>query len=127
MPERRWGNGHPQFKTVIYIFYNILWVQSSKVFVYDVPFLLFTAHILPGVLLLTETLVGCDVSWAIVLITMSLGMNGASTLTNLQNSQDLSPNYAPTIYGIINSIGSITGIINPLIVGYITADHVSIN
>lgn len=58
---------------------------------------------------------------------MSLGMNGASTLTNLQNSQDLSPNYAPTIYGIINSIGSITGIINPLIVGYITADHVSTN
>lgn len=56
---------------------------------------------------------------------MSLGMNGASTITNLQNSQDLSPNYAPTIYGIVNAVGSSTGIINPLIVGYMTAEHVS--
>lgn len=81
---------------------------------------------MPGILLLVQTFVGCDITWSIVLITMSLGINGASTLTNLQNPQDLSPNYAPTIYGTINSIGSMTGFINPMIVGYMTAEHVRI-
>ncbi|CAG9865472.1 unnamed protein product [Phyllotreta striolata] len=80
------------------------------------------SHILPGVLLLVQTLTGCNVTWAMVLITMSLGLNGASTLTNLQNSQDLSPNFAGTLYGIMNCIGSTTGFINPTIVGYITAE-----
>ncbi|CAG9840099.1 unnamed protein product [Diabrotica balteata] len=81
------------------------------------------SHLLPGVFLFIQTLTGCDVTWAIVLISLSLGMNGASTLTNLQNSQDLSPNFAGTLYGIINSVGSTTGFINPAIVGYITSQH----
>ncbi|XP_057653475.1 sialin-like [Diorhabda carinulata] len=85
-------------------------------------FILFS-HFLPGVLLFAQTFVGCDVTWAIVLITMSLGLNGASTLTNLQNSQDLSPNFAGTLYGIINCVGSTTGFINPTIVGYMTAER----
>ncbi|XP_049826833.1 sialin isoform X2 [Aethina tumida] len=82
-------------------------------------FVLFS-HILPGFLLLMQTFTGCDANWAIVLITLSLGLNGASTLTNLQNSQDLAPNFAATLYGIANCIGSTTGFISPLIVGYLT-------
>lgn len=85
----------------------------------------FLAHILPGVLLFSQTLTGCDVTWAIVLITFSLGFNGASTLTSLQNSQDLAPNFAGTIYGIINCVGSTSGFISPSIVGALTAKHVS--
>lgn len=85
----------------------------------------FLAHILPGVLLFAQTLTGCDVTWAIVLITFSLGFNGASTLTSLQNSQDLAPNFAGTLYGIINCVGSTSGFISPYIVGALTAKHVS--
>ncbi|XP_023015544.2 sialin [Leptinotarsa decemlineata] len=89
-------------------------------------FVLFS-HILPGVLLFVQTLTGCDVTWAIVLITLSLGSNGASTLTNLQNSQDLAPNFAGIIYGIANCIGSTTGFISPAIVGYLTEKHNGLN
>ncbi|CAG9815232.1 unnamed protein product [Phaedon cochleariae] len=81
------------------------------------------SHFLPGIFLFAQTMIGCDISWSIVLITMSLGMNGAATITNLHNSQDLAPNYAGTLYGIINAIGSTTGFISPAIVGYLTAEH----
>lgn len=73
-----------------------------------------------------QTFTSCDANWAIVLITLSLGLNGASTLTNLQNSQDLAPNFAATLYGIANCIGSTTGFISPLIVGYLTTKKVSV-
>ena len=82
------------------------------------------AHIVPGALLLILNVTGCDVNWSIALLTLSLGSNGASTLTNLQNSQDLAPNYAGTLYGIANCIGSTTGFITPLIVGQLTAENV---
>ncbi|CAH0564458.1 unnamed protein product [Brassicogethes aeneus] len=83
----------------------------------------FLSHIMPGLLLLGQTFTGCNANWAIILITLSLGLNGSSTLTNLQNSQDLAPNFAATLYGIINCIGSTTGFISPLIVGYLTSKH----
>lgn len=77
-------------------------------------FILFS-HILPGLFVLGQTFIGENATWAIVLMTLALGSNGASTLTNLQNSQDLSPNFAGTIYGIMNCIGGVTGFINPAI------------
>lgn len=55
-----------------------------------------------------------------VFITLSLGFNGASVVTNIQNAQDLSPNYAGAIYGIVNCVGTTAGFVSPLIVGYLT-------
>jgi MFS transporter, ACS family, solute carrier family 17 (sodium-dependent inorganic phosphate cotransporter), other len=55
-----------------------------------------------------------------MVITLSLGFNGASTMTNLQNSQDLSPNFAGSLYGIINFVGTTSGFITPLIVAHYT-------
>ncbi|CAH1118746.1 unnamed protein product [Phaedon cochleariae] len=95
------------------------WMEKTTI---RKSFVLFS-HIIPGLFLIVQTFTGCDVTWAIVLITLSLGMNGASTLTNLQNAQDLAPNFAGTIYGIANCIGSTTGFISPTIVGYLTAKH----
>lgn len=60
----------------------------------------------------------------VALITLSLGFNGASTMTNLQNAQDLAPNYAGTVYGIINFVGATSGFITPLVVSYFTAEKV---
>lgn len=45
-------------------------------------------------------------------------------MTNLQNSQDLSPNFAGQIYGIINFVGCISGILSPLIVAHFTQKNV---
>lgn len=86
--------------------------------------LLFSAHILPGLLLIAVGYVGFDPFWCVFLITLSLGFNGASTMTNLQNSQDLAPNYAGTLYGIINFVGTTSGFLSPLLVAYFTEEQV---
>lgn len=57
-------------------------------------------------------------------MTLSLGFNGASTVTNLQNCHDLAPNYAATLYGIMNTAGTTAGFITPLVVAYFTQDQV---
>lgn len=59
----------------------------------------------------------------VALITLSLGFNGASTVTNLQNSQDLAPNFAGTLYGIINFVGTTTGFITPALVAHFTKEQ----
>lgn len=51
------------------------------------------AHIIPGLLLILLTYVGSNPYVCVAIITLSLGFNGASTVTNLQNAQDLAPNY----------------------------------
>lgn len=51
--------------------------------------------------------------------------NGASVLTTMQNSQDLSPNYTATIFGIINTIGTIPGFLTPMVVVYFTRENVT--
>lgn len=57
-------------------------------------------------------------------MTLSLGFNGAGVLTNLHNSQDLSPNFCATIYGIINMIGTTAGFISPMVVAILTREKV---
>lgn len=62
---------------------------------------------------------------AVALLTLSQGFNGASTVTNLQNAQDIAPNFAGSLYGFMNSFGSIAGILTPMITGQITKHNVS--
>lgn len=83
------------------------------------------AHIIPGLLLITLCFVGFSVHACIAIITLSLGFNGAATITSLQNSQDLAPNFAGSLYGIINFVGTTSGFISPLLVAHFTANHVS--
>lgn len=86
-----------------------------------------TAHIIPGLCLIGLSFVGYHPYWCVTIITVSLGFNGASTVTNLQNSQDLAPNFAGTLYGLINFFGTTTGFITPVVVGYFTAERVRIH
>jgi ACS family sodium-dependent inorganic phosphate cotransporter len=83
------------------------------------------AHIIPGLLLIGMKAAAIDPYVCVAVITFSLGMNGAATLTNLQNSQDLAPNYAGSLYGIINFVGTTSGFISPVIVASITSERVS--
>lgn len=69
---------------------------------------------------------GKDPYVCVAIMTISLGFNGAATASNLQNSQDLAPNYAGTLYGIINCVGTTPGIFSPIIVAAFTKENVRI-
>uniref|UniRef100_A0A1B0DPH9 Major facilitator superfamily (MFS) profile domain-containing protein n=1 Tax=Phlebotomus papatasi TaxID=29031 RepID=A0A1B0DPH9_PHLPP len=77
------------------------------------------SHIVPGLFLIGLCFVH-EPYTCVALITLSLGFNGASVLTNLQNSQDLAPNFAGTLYGTMNAIGTTTGFLTPLLVAHFT-------
>lgn len=87
---------------------------------------IYLAHILPGFCLLTLPYLRYNPYLCVILLTLSLGFNGASVLTCLVNNQDLSPNYATTIFGLTMSVGSTSGFISPLIVGHFTKFNVSV-
>lgn len=78
------------------------------------------SHVIPGIFLIVLALLGKNQTTCVIIITLSLGFNGAATITNLMNSQDLAPNYAGTIYGIINFVGTTPGFFSPIVVAFIT-------
>ncbi|CAH0725773.1 unnamed protein product, partial [Brenthis ino] len=78
------------------------------------------SHIVPGLLLIALGYTGCAPILSVALITFSMGSNGAATLTNLVNHQDLAPNYAATLYGIANGIGNTAGFVTPLVTAHFT-------
>lgn len=45
-------------------------------------------------------------------------------MTSLQNSHDLAPNFAGSLYGIINFVGTTSGFIAPLLVAHYTGENV---
>ncbi|XP_041783948.1 sialin-like [Anopheles merus] len=81
------------------------------------------SHIIPGLFLVGLIYIGFDPYVCVAIITLSLGFNGASTMTNLQNSQDLAPNFAGTLYGIINFVGTSSGFISPILVAHFTVQQ----
>lgn len=85
-------------------------------------FMLFS-HMGPALALIVMTYVGCDAITAIVMLIVALSFNGAACQTNLQNHQDLAPNYAGSLYGIMNTFGSFPGFIIPAIIGALTNER----
>lgn len=66
------------------------------------------------------------VALAITLLTLAQGLNGAACVTNIQNPHDLAPNFAGTIYGIVNTFSGFTGVLTPVTTGQITKNNVTI-
>ncbi|ALC41364.1 CG9864 [Drosophila busckii] len=85
------------------------------------------SHIIPGIMLIVLAFFGREPYWCIAIMTISLGFNGAATAANLANSQDLAPNFAGTLYGIINCLGTTPGFFSPLIVAAFTKDKNTID
>ncbi|XP_049940928.1 putative inorganic phosphate cotransporter [Schistocerca serialis cubense] len=77
------------------------------------------SHLIPAVLMAALGYVGTNEAFAVALLSLSLGFNGAAAVTNLANHHDLAPNFAGSLYGIMNTIGSCTGFVFPAVVGYI--------
>jgi MFS transporter, ACS family, solute carrier family 17 (sodium-dependent inorganic phosphate cotransporter), other len=61
---------------------------------------------------------GCDRLAAILFFSFAAGFSGIDN--SCVNNMDLSPNYAPTIMAIVNSCGSVMGILAPIAVGLLT-------
>lgn len=81
------------------------------------------SHVIPGIMLVVLAFFGKDPYVCVAIMTISLGFNGAATASNLSNSQDLAPNYAGTLYGIINCVGTTPGIFSPMIVAAFTKEN----
>ncbi|XP_078037189.1 sialin [Augochlora pura] len=85
-------------------------------------FMIFS-HMGPAIALIVMTYAGCDAVTAIVMLIVALSFNGAACQTSLQNHQDLAPNYAGSLYGIMNTFGSFPGFIIPPIIGALTNER----
>lgn len=72
---------------------------------------LFLAHIIPGVILISMCYLTSHAVYSACLDVFNTAIMGAINLTVNQNSQDLSPNFASSIYGIVNFTGSIGGFV----------------
>lgn len=70
---------------------------------------LLSAHFIPGVILLCMCFVTTHAGFSAALDVLNTAIMGSINLTVNQNSQDLSPNFASTIYGFVNFTGSIGG------------------
>lgn len=83
-----------------------------------------SAHILPGILLFSLRFVSHNPYYCVALITMALGLNGASTVVSLANGLDLAPNYSATISALNSTFGALAGILAPMLITFYTKEQV---
>lgn len=85
-------------------------------------------HWIPMVTLIALGYVNADqINLAIILLTITVGINGSTYLGFQVNHIDLSPNFAGVLMGITNCCANIMSIIAPLIVGFIVSNEVISN
>lgn len=61
---------------------------------------------------------------AVVLLTVSVGINSSAFVGYLINHMDLSPNFAGTLMGLTNCASNIMSLLGPLFAGFIVTDAV---
>ncbi|XP_020290212.1 putative inorganic phosphate cotransporter isoform X2 [Pseudomyrmex gracilis] len=81
------------------------------------------SHFIPGIFLILVGYVGCNFVLANVFLFFALGFNGAALISNLSNNQDLAPNFAGFLYGIMNTAGTFSGVIIPPMVEEIAGKY----
>ncbi|KAK9296824.1 hypothetical protein QLX08_009237 [Tetragonisca angustula] len=74
----------------------------------------------PGLLMIVQANYGCDRATSVSIFTIALTINGAVTAGYLGNSLDIAPNFSGTIFGIMNTLGSLGGFLSSYMVGTIT-------
>jgi hypothetical protein len=68
--------------------------------------------------------VGCDRSFAVVLLTLSVATSGFTYGGKDNNALDLAPYFAGSVMGVINCVSNIPAVVAPYLVGYITNEKV---
>lgn len=69
--------------------------------------------------------VNCNTALAMMVLCVSVGLSGSANCGFLCSHQELAPNFAGTLLGITNSLGSVAGVLAPIITGSITEGNVS--
>lgn len=83
----------------------------------------FTGKIVPAIMLIGLGYVDCSKqAAAIVLLILAVSLTGFQYSGFLVNHVDIAPPYAGILFGITNSIASVTGFISPAVVGVITKE-----
>ena len=65
---------------------------------------------------------GCDAILTVAILCATLAFSALLYGGYISNAIDLTPEYAGTVYGCVNSIGNLTGILAPIITDRITDD-----
>lgn len=77
----------------------------------------FVSHVLPAVFLVALSLTGSNDTMAVVTLTLAVTMIGAYSSGFFQCPMDVAPNFAGSLTGLMNAVGSITPIISTPIAG----------
>lgn len=78
--------------------------------------------LLPALFLVIINYIGCDKYIAVIMIVLSVGTSSFASSGFFIGIMELSPKLSGTLMGISNSIGTISGILGPYIVGVITKE-----
>ncbi|XP_014261738.1 sialin-like [Cimex lectularius] len=77
----------------------------------------------PAVGCIMASYAGCNKPAVVTLFTVGMGFMGFCYSSLRVNGLDISPNYAGTIMAIVNGMGSISGMVGPILVGYLTPNR----
>uniref|UniRef100_A0A224XZM7 Putative inorganic phosphate cotransporter n=1 Tax=Panstrongylus lignarius TaxID=156445 RepID=A0A224XZM7_9HEMI len=77
----------------------------------------------PAIGVILASYAGCNKSAVATLFTVGMGLMGFVYASLRVNSLDLSPNYSGTIMAIVNGLGSVSGMVAPILVGGLTPNR----
>lgn len=80
---------------------------------------------LPALSLVALSLTGTNATMAVVILTVAVSVIGAYSSGFFQSPMDVAPNFAGSLTGLMNAIGSITPIISTPIAGAVLQNDVS--
>ncbi|KAK4310985.1 hypothetical protein Pmani_017479 [Petrolisthes manimaculis] len=77
----------------------------------------------PMVGLMLMCFVNCNTALAMFVLCVSVGISGSANCGFMCSHQDIAPNFAGTLLGLTNTLGSFAGILAPIITGNITENN----
>ncbi|XP_021924654.1 putative inorganic phosphate cotransporter isoform X2 [Zootermopsis nevadensis] len=85
------------------------------------------SHLLPAISLVALSLTGCNTTLAVAILTIAVTVIGSYASGFFQSPMDVAPNFAGSLTGVMNAIGSITPIISTPIAGAVLQNDSTTN
>ncbi|KAJ3647199.1 hypothetical protein Zmor_024729 [Zophobas morio] len=91
------------------------WMRKKKIMsVTNIrKFFIIFSHFIPAVCCFLIPAAGCSAAGIVILVMIMQGSNGSVAVSNLINPQDLAPNFAGTVFGIMQTFATFAGAIVP--------------